>query len=167
MEVTYKGRTYDEAVLEDMTRKDLAALYNEIAEELGFKTLKQASTHQEAVARVLKMLRNVKTTKKVVKRMAPPSAVSTLSVPKAARGRPIRRLTRRLCSTVVKVRAPEPNQRLKFWPKYADELTLREVVETNGLDDTQVRYWLKLGCMKLKPAAEEEYQRQLELFNAG
>lgn len=172
---TFKNKQYNVGDLEDMNRQQLADLYNDIAESQGKKALGLASTKTAAVSRTLKALKSLGTAARVEtpKKAAPapkpePEAATPdrpVHVPMAARARPIKRLTTHLLCTIKKVKAPAVNQRLKFWDKYEDGMSLAHVVTTNGLDDTQVRYWVKIGCMKLVRPSDADIERQLDLFN--
>ena len=152
------------------------------------KTFKDKST---AIARTEKMLRQMdealtaeeqaaeaeikpngaKAPKKAAKsKKAPKKAMDIGEAPKiradVAENRPrvIQRLTRRLCAKIRKLRTPLPGERLRWWGDYENGMTLRHVAETNGLSEAKVSYWARIGCLEYVMPSDEEYAKQLELF---
>lgn len=164
---TFNSKQYSIGDLEDMTRQELADLANLINEtKLG-----PASTKAAGVERVLKALKGLGQ-KAILQETESEKAAPGVKkeskleghVPMAARARVIKRLTTHLLCRIKKVKAPPANERLKFWDKYPDGVTLAEIVQTNGLDETQVRFWVKKGYMTLVPPKAEELARQMDFF---
>lgn len=132
--------------LNELNRTELLGLYNEAALRLeGRKTLKSFKDKPTAVKRTRAIIAEVGPAKSKADTIASNPVV-------------IKRLTRRQCATIEKLSTPADNDRLKFWGNYQNGMTVRHIVETAGLDDTHVRYWIKLGHMRLLPADEAEYQ---------
>ncbi len=177
------GKAYSIGDLEDLSRQQLAEIYNLIAEANGEKTLGLAKDKTTALARTwafIKKFGKAHEQTKAAPKAAPqskegsptfehPKSRSKLEgyTPKAARSRVVKRLTRRLASPIRKVKAPEGNQRLKFWSKYPDRFTLAEIIQSDGLDDSQVRYWLKLGCMKMELLSDAAFSEAAQAFEAS
>lgn len=174
----FLNQEYRRHDLEQMTRQELCDLANTIGSNLGKRSLKPAASQEKAVDRAWKVLGEyqewyVAEANKEQAKPAPkpkPAPIGDAEpkekyIPMAARPRVIRRLTPLMASTIKKVKAPKENQRLKFWDKYKDCMTLAEVIAGNDLDDTQVRFWVKIGCMKLVPCKDEkEFKKLREKF---
>lgn len=155
--------------VDSLSIKELTAKYNAAAHMQKKKSVKSFRDRPTALRRtkeILEVFENQNkdggTDETPAKKAAPTAKVERVTA--ASRGRPTKRLTRRLCATIEKISEPPKNRRLKFWDKYTDGMTIRHIVETDGLDDTQVRYWIGLGHMAIHFPTDEEYTKAVEAF---
>ncbi len=165
----------DAVELSSLSLTELCSLYNLVMSNVSGKRIKGFKDKPIGIARVAKALIAWEEQPEETAEADPEPAEAELEVVTAtkgkvttsARARVINRLTRRMCSTLTKVKAPEKNHLLKFWGNYSDDLTIRDVIETEGLDPAQVCHWLNIGCMKATPVTDEAYATAVEKFNAG
>lgn len=137
--------------ISEQTLGNLVDTYNEAALITGDRQIKRFPERKTAERRVAEIL-------------AKGSIAVEPKSTSSARARVIKRLTRHMCSTIVRVKPPASNKRLKFWDRYSDGLTIREIIETEGLDQAQVRYMCAMGCIKLVRSTEEDYRVMAAAF---
>lgn len=166
--VEFKGNTYGEADLKNMTDADLLVLRNEICAELNIPAVKSFKDSATAVEQTGKALtrwaeRNpdapaeAKAVKE--KKAKEKKEPKERGLAKSAEAKTVKRPTRKMFSTIKKVGEHDGagHGRAHRWPNYKDGMTIADVIETEGTEPWDVYNWEKAGILSVTEPTDDEF----------
>ena len=176
--IEFNGVSYTEASLNAMSDDKLLELRNIVASNLGVSRANSFKNHEQAVKNTLAALTKwdssqseeagdgdgeTKAKKPKKKKDDGPSGdeKKRLRETKAKSAQIPKRPTRRMFSTIKKLRDPEQGKDRAFaWPDYKDGARLIDIMEDPALHADKVRWWAsqKPPYMKLVEPTDEEYE---------